>query len=132
MFDLNSYGKLASFEVYPSNILGDSYRTVKVLSVIDYDTARMYTDVNNLAISVYPSLPSATPKDFTKYKYVKLELLDGSISCVAIDWINLDTVVFHTDVMVNVKIKLKTIGTVETLRKLLIANNLEPIEITVE
>lgn len=132
MFNLDSYGKLASFDVYPTSILGDVYKTVKVLAVIDYDTARMYVDVNNLAVSVYPTLPAATPKDYKKYKYVKVQHLDGTIGCVALEWINQDTVVFHSDVVVNVKVKLKNIGTVDVIRKLLIANNLEPIEITVE
>lgn len=132
MFDLNSYGKLSSFEVYPTSTLGDNYKTVKVLAVVDYDTARIYTDVANLAVIVYPSLPALTPKDYKQYKYVKLQHLDGGISCVALEWINQDTVVFHTDVVATVRVKLKNIETVEILRRLLIANNLEAIDITVE
>ena len=52
MFDLNSYGKIVSFEVFPSSILGSNFKAVKVLSIVDYDTARLFMDVNNLAISV--------------------------------------------------------------------------------
>lgn len=132
MFGLDSYGKIASFEVYPISILGDSYKTVKVLAIVDYDTARMFTDVNNLSVSVYPSLPAGTPKDIKKYMYLKLEHLNGKISCVAIPWVNLDTVVFHTDVIINVSIKLKHISDVETVRKLLLANNIQPLEISVQ
>lgn len=132
MFGLDSYGKIVSFQVYPIAILGDNYRTVKVLSIVDYATARIFTDVNNLSVSVYPSLPKGTPKDLKKYMYLKVEHLSGKISCVAIPWINLDTVIFHTDVLINVSIKLKHINDVETVRKLLLANNIEPLEITVQ
>ena len=132
MFGLDSYGKIVSFEVYPVSILGDNYKTVKILSIVDYDTARMYTDVNNLSVSVYPSLPQGTPKDLKKYMYLKLEHLNGSITCVAIPWVNQDTVKFHTDVLINVTIKLNHVSDVETVRRLLLANNIEPLEITVQ
>lgn len=132
MFDLDSYGKIVSFEIYPVGILGDNYRTVKIMSVIDYDTARLFSDISNTAVSVYPLLPAATPKDYKKYKYLKLEHTDGSTSCIAIDWINLDTVEYHSDVVVNIRLKLTNVGTVEHLRKLLLANNFTPLEITVE
>lgn len=132
MFDLNSYGKIVSFEVYPSAILGDNYRTVKLLSIVDFSTARMYSDVANLAISVYPTLPVGTPKDYKRYNYLKVEFSNGEIDCVAIHWINLDTVQFHTDIVATVKIKLDNIDSVDKVRRLLVANNLNLLEITVD
>lgn len=132
MFDLNSYGKIVSFEVYPSAILGDNYRTVKLLSIVDFSTARMYSDVANLAISVYPTLPVGTPKDYKRYNYLKVEFSNGEIGCVAIHWINLDTVQFHTDIVATVKIKLDNVDSVDKLRRLLVANNLNLLEITVD
>lgn len=132
MFDLNSYGKVLSFEVYPSAILGDNFRTVKLLSIVDFSTARMYSDVANLSVSVYPSLPVGTPKDYKQYNYLKIEFSNGDVSCVALPWINLDTVVFHTDVVATVKIKLDSIDSIDKIRRLLVANNLNLLEITVD
>lgn len=132
MLDLNSYGKIVSFDVYPVAILGNNYNTVKILSIVDYDTARLLTDPSNTAISVYPSLPSGTPKDYKRYKYLKLEHVNKQISCIAIEWINLSTIVFHTDIIVTVKLKLDNIDTVDKLRRLLIANNLSPLEINID
>ena len=132
MLDLNSYGKILSFDVYPENILGDNYKTVKLLSIVDFATARMYADIGNIAISVYPTLPVGTPKDYKKYNYVKVEHSNGDVSCIALCWINLDTIQFHNDVIVTIKVKLDTIDTVDTIRRLLIANNIKPLEITVE
>ena len=132
MFDLNSYGKIVSFDVYPENILGDNYKTVKLLSIVDYATARLYSDVANIAISVYPSLPVGTPKDYKRYNYAKIEHSNGEVSCIALPWINSDTLVYHNDVIVTLKVKLDNINTVDTLRRLLVANNIKPLEITVE
>lgn len=132
MLDLNSYGKVVSFEVYPVSILGDNFKTVKILSIVDYDTARLLFDPSTTAISVYPSLPTGTPKDYKKYKYLKLQHPNGAIECVALEWINLDTVIYHTDVMVTVKLKLDNIETIDKLRRLLLANNLIPLEINTD
>lgn len=132
MFDLNSYGKIVSFEVYPAGILGSNFKAVKVLSIVDYDTARLYMDVNNLAISVYPLLPVGTPKDFKKYHYLKIQHANDVVECIALAWINNDTIIEHSDVVVNIKIKLDNVNTTDVVRRLLIANNITPLEITVE
>lgn len=132
MLDLNSYGKIVSFDVYAISILGNNYRTVKILSIIDYDTARLISDPANTAVSVYPSLPKGTPKDYKKYKYVKIEHANKMISCIALEWINLQTIIFHTDIVATVKIKLANVETIDTLRRLLIANNLPPLEINID
>lgn len=132
MFDLNSYGKTASFEVYPVSVLGDGFKGVKVLSVIDYDTARMYADINSLAVIIYPTLPVATPKDFKKYKYLKVAHHDESVSCIALEWINLATVKFHNEVIVNIRVKLDDSTMTDTIRKLLLANNIVPMEMIIE
>lgn len=132
MFDLDSYGKVVSFETYASSILGDTFKSVKLLSIIDYDTARIYRDITNLAISVYPSLPVSTPKDYKKYNYAKVEHSNGDISCVALPWINSQTITYHTAVVATVKIKINDLGTVDTVRRLMASNNITLLEITVD
>lgn len=132
MFDLNSYGKIVSFEVFPSGILGSNFKAVKVLSIVDYDTARLYMDVNNLAISVYPLLPVGTPKDYKKYHYLKIQHANDNVECIALPWINNDTIIEHSDVVVIIKVKLDNVNTTDVVRRLLIANNITPLEITVE
>lgn len=132
MFDLESYGKVVSFETYPSSILGDNFKSVKLLSIVDYDTARLYRDIANLAISVYPTLPVGTPKDYKRYNYAKVEHSNGDISCIALNWINSQTITYHTDVVATVKVKITDMGTVETVRRLLAANNITLLEITVD
>lgn len=132
MIDLDSYGKIVSFDVYPVAILGDNFKSVKILSIIDFDTARLISDPANMAVSVYPQLPTATPKDYKKYKYVKIQRLNGETTCIALEWINLETVVFHTNITVTAKIKLNNIETIDQLRRLLIANNMPALEIYVD
>lgn len=131
MIDLTSYGKIMSFEVHPVSILGDIYKKVKVLSIVDYDTAKLFSDVNAIAVSVYPMLPTGTAKDFTKYRYVKIQHQDGTISVVAMEWINMRTVEEHLSVEINVRVQATGIDTQERLRACLEANNFVIKEITV-
>lgn len=132
MFDLTAYGKLVSFETYAANILGDTYKSVKLLSIVDFETARLFGDVANIAISVYPSLPVGTPKDYKKYHYAKVQHSSGDVICIALPWINNDTIRYHTNVVATVKIQLNDIETLDKLRRILAANNLTPLEITVD
>lgn len=123
MIDLNDYGKLISFSVYPVSILGDRYRKVKLLSIIDYDTAKLFADVTATAVSVYPFLPQGAPKDYTKYKYGKFQHQDGSYSIVALEWINMRTVEEHVSVELRVTVEATGIDTMERLNACLLANN---------
>lgn len=132
MIELDDYGKVVSFEVYPASILGDRYTKVKILSILDYDTARLFADVNSLAVSVYPFLPAGTPKDYTKYKYVKLQHADGSNSVLAMEWINMRTLQEHTSVNLVVNIEASGMDTLERLRSCLTANNFIVKSIEVE
>lgn len=132
MFDLTSYGKTVSFEVYPTSILGTDFKAVKVLSIVDYETARLYSDINNLAVSVYPLLPIGTPKDFKQYNYLKIKYSNGDIRCISLNWINSDSIVVHSNVVANIRINLDNIDTLDIVRRLLIANNITPLEITIE
>lgn len=129
MIDLNIYGKTVSFSVYPVSKLGDIYKSVKVLAIVDYDTARQFTDVAAIAVDVYPLLPAGTSKQYTDYKYMKVQHTNGSISYIALEWINQSTLTIDEDVIINVQVRSTNINTIEMLRKVLIGNNFEVISI---
>lgn len=129
MLDLDLYGKVISFDVYPVATLGDVYKKVKVLAIVDYDTARLFSDVETTANNVYSTLPVGTPKDAKNYRYLKLRSQNGAISCVALEWINQSTIVVHDEVYVNAKIRLRSIEDTESIRKVLIANGLDLVSI---
>lgn len=131
-FTLDSYGKVVSFEVYPIGHLGDIYKKVEVLSILDYETAKQYRDIAATAVAVYPTLPQGTPKDYTKYKYLKLKHTDGAISVLALEWVNSSTITEHQSVEIRISVIASGIDTVERIRNVLQANNFEVKEISVK
>ncbi len=85
----NFLGTFVSFTVYPSSILGSSYQDVKLLAILDYQTAMTYADVASMHANVYPLIPQADQplNDFTSYSYLKIEFSSGQIGIIGIPWI---------------------------------------------
>lgn len=129
LFMINSdmIGKVISFTTHSSPILGDNFKRCKVLGLLDADSAKYSTDVERLAISVYPSLPSSTPKDYRKYIYVKVQLTNGEVTCIANQWINQDSVVVHDDVSVQLTISKINAEDIDRIINILHAHNYKNI-----
>lgn len=82
-----------SFEVYPIAILGTAFKNVKVLSILDPETAEASgLDIRAMHAQVYPSLPASTPNDPTKYNYVKVKLPSGQNQILGMAWIVENTI----------------------------------------
>lgn len=131
-FTLDSYGKVVSFDVYPVGHLGDIYNNVEILSILDYETAKQFRDIAATAVAVYPTLPQGTPKDYTKYKYLKLKHPDGAISVVALEWVNSSTIREHQTVEIHIAVIASGIDSIERVRTVLQSNNFDVKEITVK
>ena len=58
-----------NFSVYANSILGTSYRNAKLVSILDYNTALGFANIELLHRQIYPYLPPNTPSDLTKYTY---------------------------------------------------------------
>lgn len=127
---LENIGKTISFEVYPSSKLGDKYRNVVLEGFLDYETAKLFDDINKLAVNVYPLLPEGTPKDYKQYKYVKVRHSNNAVSVLALEWINLDTVVASKETIVTVQVSVDTLDAVDRLRKTLQGSGFTNITIT--
>lgn len=62
-----------SFLLYPVSILGSSYSNVKLISILDYNTALMFENVELLHRQIFPFLPEGTPSNNTEYTYYLFE-----------------------------------------------------------
>lgn len=85
----NFLGTYVTFTVYPSSILGSNYQNVKLLAILDYQTAMSYADVASMHANVFPLIPQAEQplNDFTSYSYLKIEFSSGQIGIIGIPWI---------------------------------------------
>lgn len=82
-----------SFEVYPTAIIGTNFKNVKVEGVINQSMAEaLGFDTKALHAAVYPSLPSSTVNDPSKYNYLKIKTPSGQTQILGLPWINMNTV----------------------------------------
>jgi hypothetical protein len=85
--DYLQFGNVISFEVYPAAIIGTAFTDVKVLALLDKDTANLWIDADAWHANIYPTLPAGVPDDPNQYQYVKLKHLNGTVAVIGIPWI---------------------------------------------
>lgn len=123
MIDSTMIGKTISFKTHAQVVLGMDFTRVKVLGILDIDSARYVSDIERLAVAIYPALPAGTPTDYRKYQYVKLKMSDGTSSVVANEWIKSDTVIIQESVTASFTIDNINASDVEVISKMLRAYN---------
>lgn len=83
-----------SFDVYPSNILGNNFKDVKVLGFYSAFIAARFTDIYSLHANVYPQLPvGSVDDDATSYSYVEIQHRSGETTIIGTPYIKEDTIV---------------------------------------
>lgn len=87
-----------TFDVYPDAILGSSFQNVKVLAILDADTAKGYIDPQAMHVNIYPTLPVGlgVPNDPSQYQYIKIRFPNGNVTAIGIPWIVEDSIVEET------------------------------------
>lgn len=64
-----SINKFYNFSVHANAVLGSSYRNAKLISILDYNTALKFSNIELLHRQVFPYLPPNTIGDPTRYTY---------------------------------------------------------------
>lgn len=122
--------KQVSFEVYPSLILGNNFNNVKVMAIIDSDTARMLgLDVPVMHANVYPTLPEGSVDRYDEYLYVRVKHSNGQQSILGLPWIRTASVMVLDYTSVTVKVGNVNPGDSEKVVQALAANGFHDIEI---
>lgn len=84
-----------NFSVYANSILGASFKNVRLVSILDYQTALRFSNVPLQHRQIYPYLPVGTPSDATKYIYYLFRTSNGAELVIADVWIE-DTTIEQT------------------------------------
>lgn len=98
-------GKTYNFDVYPVTVLGNNFKNVTVLAILDRDTANQFVETQPMHINVYPYLPAGTPNNPGAYNWLKLRLASGQNTVIGIPWIVDNTVVEVTSKTAKVVIE---------------------------
>ena len=131
MFDLTDYNKTVGFTIYPTAIFGGNYTKVKLLSILDYQSARSYADVDSLCMAGYPYLPAGTPKDHKSYLYLKVKNQNNEINIIPLPWVNTDSIARHSETTANLKVLLKSPTEADLLRKIITGNGFNILDISI-
>lgn len=131
--DSTHIGKVVSFDVRASGVLGTgTYRRVKVLGILDHESAMAYRNVASVHANVYPSLPTGTPDDHTSYLYVKVQFENGEKTVVGMPWIETGTLTIHDSQTLTVEIQQSGASDIPKLRRALVANGFDVFDIQVK
>ena len=122
--------KVYSFDVYPSQLLGNDFQNVTVLSILDFDTALQFMDVPALHTNVFPTLPAGTPDDPAAYDYVKIKTASGQNTILGIPWINQATIALVESRKMTIVIDGVSAADVDRARNALAQNGFNQIAIS--
>jgi hypothetical protein len=93
ILDKMNINDVATFDVYPSALLGTQFRQCTVLAIWDFETTRaMGFDPAAMHVKVFDTLPAGTPNDPTKYTWLKIKLISGETTAIGVPWIKADTI----------------------------------------
>lgn len=123
--------KVYNFSVYPVELLGDNFKNVTVMAILDEETARQSIDTVGRHKQVFPYLPAGTPNDWRAYNYVKLKLESGDVTVLGLPWIRSDTITEVAAETLVVTISNSSVDRIPDLKAALLANKFPDFDIAV-
>lgn len=120
-----------SFDVYPIPILGNNFKNVTVLAVMDFETANREFDAVSQHINLYPYLPSGSPNKPDGYDYVKIKTTAGIITILGIAWIKAESIQLVESRTAQVTIGDITASDLARIRNALVSNGFNNLKIEI-
>ena len=75
-----------NFSLYPNSVLGTVYQNAKLVSILDYNVALKFANIELLQRQIFPFLPPGTSAKHTEYTYFLFKYNDKDI-IIADAWI---------------------------------------------
>lgn len=75
-----------NFSLYPNSVIGTVYQNAKLVSILDYNTALKFSNIELLQKQIYPYLPPGSNPNHTDYIYYLFKHNDKEI-VIADTWI---------------------------------------------
>lgn len=75
-----------NFSLYPNSVLGTVYQNAKLVSILDYNIALKFSNIELLQKQIYPYLPPGSNPNHTEYSYYLFKHNDKEI-VIADAWI---------------------------------------------
>lgn len=126
-------GKVVTFTTRAPSLLGASFNRVKVLGILDRDTALNYRDVTATHINLYPTihaLDPTFPPNATDYLYIKIQYEDGRVDVLGWLWLDTNSIVEITSASATVKVDNITLADIPRIRNALLSIGIGSFTIT--
>lgn len=121
-----------SFEVFPVAILGNDFKNVTIMGIVNPSIAQSFLDIEASHVQMYPYLPSGTPDNARGYDYVMLKTLSGETTVLGLPWINQTTIVSVESGTMLVEIIEVTSQDIQRVSDALIANGFHKFNISMK
>jgi hypothetical protein len=109
-------GSIYTFNTLAPTVLESVMRNVRILSIMSYDLANSYINVDIMQKSIYPLLPSGTPSNPRDYVYILFETEAKIKTVLAIDWIDINSIQEVTTVTINIRVDRAAIEDIPKIR----------------
>lgn len=123
--------EIYSFDVYPAARLGNGFKNVTVLAVMDQESANQLIDTQALHVDVYPYLPSGTPNNPASYNYLKIRTANGETTVLGVPWINEASIIHIDTTEITVKIGNVVASDAVAIKEALQQNGFTALTITI-
>jgi len=75
-----------NFSLYPNSVIGTLFRNAKLISILDYNIALKFANIELYQKQIFPYLPEGTSSNYTNYTYY-LFLYKNKKIIIANTWI---------------------------------------------
>lgn len=123
-------GKTYTFNTNAPSLLGASLVNAKLLSIMDYETARQYDNIDLRYRAIYPSLPLGTADKSKSTIYYRFQSQSGEKVVFAHEWIELGSVQVVEHITIQVLLTEASMEDMGRLRNILNANGYTKYNIT--
>ncbi len=119
-----------SFEVYPTNVIGNNFRNVRLEGIFNAKGAMAFgMDVEAMHAAIYPALPAGVPNNPFDYDYIRIQFPNGEYTMIGIPWIRQETIQISTAGQVVLVFENKTDVDIERMVNALSANGYRPDDV---
>lgn len=125
-FQLN---KTYTFSTTAPALLGTMVKNAKLTSIMDYESARKYDEIDLKYRNIYPLLPVGTPDQVRSCVFYKFKAENGSTVVLADQWINESSVELIEAINIRINVTDISIEDITRIRDTLLSLGYQNISI---
>lgn len=110
---LNNYYNI---NTYAPIIFGSNLKNLKLVSILDYNTAIKFSNIPMVQKQIEPYLPPNSPLNFNAYTYYKFIDSEKNEIIIADIWLIPDSIVLVTSISANILVTNITTGDIPIIR----------------